>query len=44
MLGEQNRMRLYGLRCAGKKERYSGTEHSVRELVDKAKLDVVVFR
>ena len=29
--------------AAGKKERYSGTEHSVRELVDKAKLERACF-
>ena len=29
---------------AGKKERYSGTEHGSDKLVDKARLDIVVFR
>ena len=29
---------------AGKKERYSGTEHGTESLVDKARLDIVVDR
>ena len=28
----------------GVKERYSGTEYGTEDLVDKAKLDIVVFR
>ena len=28
----------------GKKERYSGTEHGSENLVEKARLDIVVFR
>lgn len=30
--------------CSGTKERYSGKAHDTKELVEKAKLDVVVFR
>lgn len=34
----------HALYAAGKKERYSGTEHGTSQLVEKAKLDVVVFK
>lgn len=33
-----------GLHQAGKKERYSGVEHGVEDLVDKSKVDIVVQR
>ena len=32
------------LHQTGKKERYSGVEHGVEDLVDKSKVDVVVQR
>ncbi len=35
---------LPGCAPAGKKERYSGTEHGSDTLVDKARIDIVVFR
>lgn len=30
--------------CTGTKERYSGKAYETKELVEKAKLDIVVFR
>lgn len=30
--------------CTGKRERYGGTEYGEADLVDKSKLDIVVFR
>ena len=30
--------------CSGKRERYGGTEYGEADLIDKSKLDIVVFR